>query len=45
MTICFELYIEGWDDVGDILYLELEVYVLLLVLFDFIDEVVVKFGF
>ena len=45
MSICLEFYIEGRDDIGYVLHLEFDVDVLLLILPDFIDEVVVKLGF
>ena len=45
VSICFEFYIEGWDDIRYILYLEFNVDVLLLILLYFIDEVIVELGF
>jgi hypothetical protein len=45
VSICLEFYIEGRYDIRHVLYLEFDVDVLLLILPDFIDEVVVKLGF
>lgn len=45
VSICLEFYIEGRYDIGYVLHLEFDVDVLLLILLDFIDEVVVKLGF
>ena len=45
VSICLEFYIEGRYDIGYVLNLEFNVDVLLLILLDFIDEVVVKLGF
>ncbi len=45
MSISLEFYIEGRYDIGHVLHLEFNVDVLLLILLDFINEVVVKLGF
>jgi hypothetical protein len=45
VSICLEFYIEGRYDIGYVLHLEFNVDVLLLILPDFINEVVVKLGF